>query len=121
MKLVGEPDIAKQIAEFQPQPDPMQMKMQELQIAKLEAEIANERAKGMENAVDVELKKAKTAVEMAKARMTNSDSDIKDLDFLEKEQGLPHQREMEKEVARTQGKMMEANNKTSNDMIRGTM
>ena len=121
MKLVGEPDIAKQIAEFQPQPDPMQMKMQELQIAKLEAEIANERAKGMENAVDVELKKAKTAVEMAKARITNSDSDIKDLDFLEKEQGLPHQREMEKEVARTQGKMMEANNKTSNDMIRGTM
>ena len=102
MKLVGEPDIAKAIEEYRPQPDPMAQKVQELQIAKLEAEVFNERAKGQENAVDVELKKAKTAVEMAKARITNSDSDIKDLDFLERESGIPHQREMEKEQLKAQ-------------------
>jgi len=97
MKLVGEPDIAKAIEDFKPQPDPIAEKAKELELAKLEAQVFNEQAKGRENAVDVELKKAKTAVEMAKARTVNSDSDIKDLDFLEKEQGIPHQREMEKE------------------------
>jgi len=92
------PDLAKMIEEYAPQPDPLQMKIQELQIAKLEAEVINEQAKGQENLVDVELKKAKTLVEQAKARMANSDSDIKDLDFLEREQGIPHQREMERQL-----------------------
>lgn len=102
MKLIGEPDIAHQIEN--PQPDPAQeaaMKQQQelhdLQIAKLKAEIFNEEAKGAENAVDVDLKKAKVLVEQAKARFTNSDSDLRDLDYLEKEQGLPHQRELEKQ------------------------
>ena len=102
MKLIGEPDIAHQIEN--PQPDPAQeaaMKQQQelhdLQIAKLKAEIFNEEAKGAENAVDVDLKKAKVLVEQAKARITNSDSDLRDLDYLEKEQGLPHQRELEKQ------------------------
>lgn len=108
MKLIGEPDIAKSI-ENPPPPSEQEMmaqqlalKGQELEIAKLEAEVANERAKAAENAVDVELKKAKTMVEQAKARITNSDSDLKDLDYLEKEQGLPHQREMEKQQQKSQ-------------------
>lgn len=99
------PDLAKMIEEYAPQPDPMQMRIQELQIAKLEAEVFNEQAKGQENAVDVELKKAKTMVEQAKARMANSDSDIKDLDFLEREQGLPHQRELEKQEQKYLGEL----------------
>ena len=99
------PDLAKMIEEYAPQPDPMQMKIQELQIAKLEAEVFNEQAKGQENAVDVELKKAKTMVEQAKARMANSDSDIKDLDFLEREQGLPHMRELEKQEQKYMGEL----------------
>ena len=107
MKLVGEPDVAHALENQQPSEAEMEQQrkaahIQDLQIKKLEAEIFNEQAKGQENAVDVELKKAKTAVEMAKARMANSDSDIKDLDFLEKEQGLPHQREMEKESLKAQ-------------------
>jgi hypothetical protein len=92
------PDLAKMIEEYAPQPDPMAMKIQELQIAKLEAEVFNEQAKGQENAVDVELKKAKTAVEQAKARMAHSETDLKDIDFLEREQGIPHKRELEKEA-----------------------
>jgi hypothetical protein len=99
------PDLAKMIEEYAPQPDPLQMKIQELQIAKLEAEVINEQAKGQENLVDVELKKAKTLVEQAKARMANSDSDIKDLDFLEREQGIPHQREMERQLTMSTAKI----------------
>ena len=102
MKLVGEPDIAKQIAEFQPQPDPMQMKMQELQIAKLEAEIANERAKGMENQVDVALKQAKTQTEIAKAKDLNEGADLKSQQFLDNDAGVSHSRDMEKQYQKSQ-------------------
>lgn len=96
MKLVGELDLSKDIEDYQPQPDPAQQKIQELEIAKLEAQVRNEDAKGRENAVDVELKKAKTQTELAKARITNSDSDLKDLSYLTQEQGLDHERELEK-------------------------
>lgn len=98
LRLTGEPDIAKQIEN--PPPDPRQEaemrhaeEVHQLQIAKLKAEIFNEQAKGEENRVDIELKKAKT-------REINSQSDLKDLDYLEKEKGIPHQREMEKEGAK---------------------
>lgn len=95
MKLIGEPDIAFAIEN--PEPDPAQEEaqkkaayIQDLEIKKLEAEIRNEDAKGRENQVDIALKQAKT-------REINSQSDLKDLDYLEKEQGIPHQREMEKQ------------------------
>lgn len=42
------PALAKQIRDYKPEPDPLQVKMQELQIAKLESEIALEKAKAKE-------------------------------------------------------------------------
>lgn len=99
------PDLAKRIEEYQPQPDPVAQKMQALQIAKLEAEVFNEQQKGLENQIDVELKRAKTAVEQAKARALHSDSDNKDLDFTEKVQGVTHNKEMEKEELKAQNKV----------------
>ncbi len=90
------PELAKKLENYQPQPDPMAQKKAELEIALLEAQIFNEQAKGAENNVDVGLKEAKTRTENAKARNLDSASDTQDLDFLEKEQGLPHAREMEK-------------------------
>ena len=89
MKLTGELDIAKQLEEYQPQPDPIEQKKRELEVAKLEAQIRNEDAKGRENEVDIQLKAAKT-------REINSNSDIKDLNYLEQEQGLTHERDLEK-------------------------
>ena len=86
-RLRNMPDLAKKIATYQPQPDPMQQKMAELQVAMLEAQVMNERAKGQENQVDVELKSAKTQTELAKTRNLESQSDLRDLDFLHKESG----------------------------------
>jgi hypothetical protein len=111
------PDLAKMIEEYAPQPDPMAMKIQELQIAKLEAEVFNEQAKGQENAVDVELKKAKTMVEQAKARMAHSETDLKDIDFLEREQGIPHQREMEKQGQKIDGEVVKQQIATMNKSV----
>ena len=91
------PTLAKRIEEFEPQPDPLAVKKAELEIALLEAQVFNEQAKGQENAVDVDLKKAKTVTEQAKARDLNSSADGKDLDFVETESGTKQARELEKQ------------------------
>ena len=85
MKLVGEPDIAKDLENYKPQPDPMQQQAQQLELAKLGAQVKNETAKAEENQVDKALK-------LAKVRELNSKSDLKDLEFLEQESGIKQQR-----------------------------
>jgi hypothetical protein len=94
-KLRKMPDLAKRIQEYQPQPDPLAQKKAQLELAMLEAQIANESAKGQENAVDVQLKTAKTQTEQAKARTMHSSSDLSDLDFMEKESGVTHARDID--------------------------
>lgn len=89
------PDLAKRIEEYQPQPDPLEVKKQQLEIALLEAQVFNERAKGQENAVDVQLKTAKTQTEVAKTRNLNSTSDQQDLDFVEQDSGVKHNKEID--------------------------
>lgn len=95
-KLRKMPELAQQILDFEPTPDPLQQQMAQLQLQLLEAQVYNEQAKGKENAVDVDLKKAKTANEMAKAGKTSSEKDNLDYDYLDKESGAAHGREMEK-------------------------
>ena len=87
-KLRKMPDLAKRIEEYQPQPDPLVQQKAQLDLALLQAQIANETAKGRENEVDVQLKTAKTQTEQAKARGMHSSSDLSDLDFVEKESGV---------------------------------
>ena len=92
-KLRKMPDLAKRITEYQPQPDPMAQQKAQLELALLQAQVANETAKGQENAVDVQLKTAKTQTEQAKARSMHSGSDLSDLDFVEKESGVASARD----------------------------
>lgn len=102
------PDLAQAIKEYQPQPDPMQQKAAELQIALLQAQVANEQAKGMENQADVDLKRAKTQTEMAKAGKTISEKDNLDLDYLKKATTDEHQQDMEKQAAADETKLMQS-------------
>jgi hypothetical protein len=99
------PRLAKDIMNFEPQIDPMTQKQMELQIALLEAQVENERAKGIENQMDVKLKGAKAANEIAKAKKTSSEADMKDLEFLMEDQGISHERDMQKEAVKQIGKM----------------
>ena len=94
-KLRKMPDLAKRIAEYQPQPDPLAEQRAQLELALLQARVANETAKGRENEVDVGLKTAKTATEQAKARDLNSGADSKDLSFVEQESGVQNARDMQ--------------------------
>lgn len=92
------PDLAKQIEEFQPQPDPIAQEKAMLEVELLKAQIANEYAKAQENQVDVELKAAKAQNELAKAGKVASEKDKLDLDFVEQASGLQQERELEKQV-----------------------
>lgn len=107
LRLSKMPDQAKKLEELQKnkQPDPVQQEIQQLQLELLRAQVFNEQAKGQENAVDVDLKKAKTAVEQAKARNVHSKSDMEDLSFLEKESGVDHNKEIEKKDHDAMSKM----------------
>jgi len=87
------PDLAKQIKEYQPQPNPMAEQKAQLEMQLLQAQIANETAKAQENAVDVEFKKAKTQTELSKSRSINSKADLDDLTFVEQESGVNRQHE----------------------------
>jgi len=86
-KLKRMPDLSSQIKEYQPQPNPLAQKREELEIQKLEAEIMERQSRARENQVDMELKSAKADNERAKSRKTHSDADTTDLDFLRKQSG----------------------------------
>jgi len=87
------PELARQIKEYQPQPNPMAEQMQQLEMQLMQAKIANESAKAAENTVDVEFKKARTQTELAKSRNLDSKSDMEDLNFVEQESGVGRQHE----------------------------
>jgi len=95
-KLNKMPDLAKQIEEFQPQPDPYIEEMKMLEMEKLKAEIKERLSRANENAVDIRAKIAKAALDEARARHLGSDADLKDLEFSDRAQG----KDLEKEIAR---------------------
>jgi len=99
------PDLAKRIEEYEPQPDPLVQQKAQLEVALLEAQVRNENAKAAENTVDIGLKKAKTQTEIAKGKNLDSNTDMVDLDFLEKESGTVHERELDKQDKDRLGKL----------------
>ena len=86
------PDLAKQIEEYQPQPDPIAQKQAELQVALMEAELAEKQS-------IIALNQAKIETEAAKANHLNSQADLADLDFVEQESGVKQERDLQKQSA----------------------
>ena len=97
-RLKKMPGLAHDIETYKPEPDPAQEKIKMLQIQLLEAQLENERAKGTENQADTVLKYAKAETEKAKSRNLNSNSDNQDLEFLQEQAGVKHQRELDKQA-----------------------
>lgn len=90
------PELAKAIQVFEPQPDPVQEKLQQLELAKLDAEIRKLNSEATENLAEAELDQAKAKEAQAKA-------DQMDLDFVEQEAGVTHERNLQQDQA--QGEM----------------
>ena len=101
-KLQKMPDLADKILNYQPQPDPVQQEMQQLQLErmrleniKLQSEIEERNSRAIENQVDVELKQAKTQNELAKAGKLTSEKDLADQEFIRRDFGVDHQQKMQ--------------------------
>lgn len=90
------PDLAMRIKEYAPQPDPLEVKKAELEIALLEAQLQTELSKPRENLASAEL-------DLAKADDLNSTRDLKDLDYVETETGVKQERDLEKAQAQAVG------------------
>jgi len=101
------PDLAKKIEDYEPQPDPIAQRMGELQVALLEAQIATEQSKAMLNQANAQLNGAKVGTESAKQGNMQSDSDLKNLDFVEQESGVKQERALQQtgEQARSQAQL----------------
>jgi len=90
------PDLAEKIESYQPQPDPMAQKKAQLEIALLEAQIAVEQSKAQLNNAQAQLGGIKMGTEQAKANQMRSDTDLKNLDFVEQESGVKQERDLQK-------------------------
>lgn len=101
-KLRKMPDLAHRIESFQPQQDPVAAKKQELEIAELQAKINEINSKAALNMSQVGHVDAKTGTEQAKAAHLQSDTDQKNLDFVEQESGTKQERELQKAGAQAQ-------------------
>jgi hypothetical protein len=103
MELMRMPDKAKKLREYQPQPDPVQEQMKQIELERLQlenelikADITDKYARAEENKIDAQRKMAETQLKLSQARKLDSEADMKDLEFIEKDEGVTHQREMEK-------------------------
>ena len=101
------PDFAKRLESYKPQPDPVQQQRMQLELALLQAQVEREQAEVMKLRVDMQLSGAKVSTEMAKAQNLQSDTDLRNLDFIEQESGVKQARDMQLhgEQARSQAQL----------------
>jgi|TARA_R110000744_G_scaffold87543_3_gene170930 hypothetical protein len=90
------PVLAKKISEFQPQPDPLEQERKQLEIELLKAQIEKERSIVLENQAEAELDYAKVGTENARAKDLSNTADQKNLDYLEQEAGVKHNRDLDR-------------------------
>ena len=103
-KLRKMPDLAKRIESYQPQPDPLAQEKAQLEIELLKAQLATEQAKAASFQSQAQLDLAKAGTEGVKQGNLQSDTDLKNLDFVEQESGVKQERakELHGEQARSQ-------------------
>ena len=95
VKLHKLPDLAHYLETYEPKPDPLAEAMQQLEIAKLEAETALLKAQAREADAKSFVQEAKVGVEQARAGQMQSQTDHNNLDFYDKANGTDHERALE--------------------------
>lgn len=97
------PDLANRIENYQAPPDPMQEQIQQLEMAKLQAEIALLNAQAQEAAAKSQVQGAKVGVEQARAENLQGEADLKSQNFVQNQTGESHLRELDKQTLANQG------------------
>jgi len=108
------PELSMKIQNFVPQPDPLEQQIKQLEIAKLQSEIALNQSKANENGVDLDLKSAKADNERAKTRSAHAKADLDDQSFVKNADGSAHAEELDKENNRAQNQaVLQAQNNSN--------
>ena len=85
---------------YEPQPDPVQQELQQMEVELKKAQIDLLRAQAQEAGAKGMLNQSKVPVEAARANNIQNDADKKTLDFAEQEAGIQHNREVELEASK---------------------
>lgn len=106
-KLRKMPDLAKKILDYKPQPDPLMQQKLQLEVQLLQAQLEKEMAATQEIRARANLAMAKAGTEEAKAGNISSDTDLKNLNFVEQESGVTQERQLQLhgEQARSQAQL----------------
>ena len=88
-RLRDMPDLAKRIEQYRPQPDPMAQQKAMLELELLKAQIEETRSKTIENSANAQYKSIQ-------AGNVQSDTDLKNLDYVEQETGVKQARDVER-------------------------
>jgi hypothetical protein len=116
------PELAKELRDYEPEPDPMKQQLAQLEMMKLQAEIEKLKSEVRENLSEGQLDQAKAQHELAKARHFSSQADMTDLNFLEEKDGVKHLRDIEKQGAQARANLQlkerEAQLKTEGDFFK---
>lgn len=91
------PELGKKLEKYEPQPDPLTQKKGELEVQLLEAQIQLTMAQAQHYGGTTQLAVAKVGTETMKQGHLKSDTDLKNLDFVEKESGVTQERERQKQ------------------------
>jgi replicative superfamily II helicase len=94
-KLRKMPELAERIENYAPEPDQLAQEKAMLEIELLKAQIAREQAHAMSYQATAQLNVAKSGTEEAVASNVQSDTDLKNLDFVEQESGVKQERAKE--------------------------
>lgn len=99
------PDLAKKIDNYKPQPDPLEQRLRELEVAFKETEIMERQAKAKETMANAELIMSKVNTESAKATNLQANTDMTNLEMIEQESGTKQERDIEAIQAQAKGNM----------------
>lgn len=122
LRLHRMPELAKNLENYQPQPDPLLVAQQQLMIEKLKAEIQELQANAGKISSDSMLKQSKAQVESERAKNISANTDRSNLDFIRTQQGINEANEenkLDKELASKERiEKMKQDSKLASDLLK---
>ena len=112
MELMRMPDKAKKLREYQPQPNPIEEELRQLELEHLRLKNRNlaMEAQVLEGSIrgttpDALLKQKRAEVEAMKARKLDSEADLLDMKFLQEDSQLSYKQKLEQQLLRIKAEL----------------
>lgn len=93
------PELAERLRNYQPQPDPMELAIKQAELENLKLENAKIQYEIAKLQTESQLNQEKAGVESARQGNIQADTDLKNLEYVEQELGVEHERDLQKDSA----------------------